>query len=401
MKKIILLLALFVNLLVLKAQDSLYTNSNALIGFSGGVNFTKFQGLPFKDLSAGSQLTLGLFQIVKVTNGLSLKFNESFSPKKSMIMHPLAKIKGNYIDISVLPQARITDEVALQGGLVFNALTNDFKYSEFNVLAGAQVRLQKRMIFDVTYQLPIFNHAISNLNFSLNYIINRTRNKEPRPDRKEKQNLVSKLDELNKGILLVRLKNWDNKIDAYKVVGDTLKANQLAAQRRAMNIAIVNSFKERYHFSDVAFFFSDDSKMVKQGTFDGIFVNDSLIKDPSIKVNNSANWLIGEVDFLEMDTAKHWQNSHYNIYTKKYEKIYYSGSPNFGRCAIVIRDKNFIQLQRPFPYYVSCRTEIKEDKTVTPVNHFFKRSVSRAVKRLDKKLRKKYGNYFDKGPARY
>jgi hypothetical protein len=327
LKKIILLLALFVNLLVLKAQDSLYTNSNAIIGFSAGINFSKFN-LPFKDLSVGTQPTIGFFQQVKLSDVIYLKLNETYSPKKSVIMHPLMNIRDKYIDLSVLPQYKITEGLMVQAGMVFNADFSYFDYSELNMLVGVQVRLQKRLNFDVTYQIPTFEGNTSNLNLSINYIVNKRKNKEPKLRKISRESKISRLDELNSGILLVRLKNWDQKISAHKSAGNTAIANALTLERRSQNFEILKAFKKDYHFSDVAFFYSDDSKNVKEGNFDGIFLNDSLVRDPTIKFDKSRNWFIGEVDFLEMDTTKHWQNSHYNIYTKKYEKTYYSSSPN-------------------------------------------------------------------------
>lgn len=400
MKRIILLLAFVANMLALNAQDSLYAESRILAGFSAGLNINKFS-LPFEDLSPGTSPSFGLFQVIRLSNSFSLKLDEKFSRRKSVIMHPYRKIVGNYIDISVLPQFRLTDVVAFQAGLIVNGYVDDISFSELNAVAGANIRLQQRLNLDVTYQLPLAKDNTSTLNVSLNYIINKRKHKQPRQRKIERNNRISKIEDLNNGILLVRLKDWEQKTDAYEQSGDSAEANRLAAFRKSQNLAIMEAFKNQYHFSEVAFFMSRDSKKIKDGNFEGVFLNDSLQKDSSITIDKSKPRLIGEVDFLEADTSKHWQSSHYNIYTKKYEKIYYSNSADFSRCAIVIRDANFVQMRKPFPYYVSCQTELKDDPLVNPVNVIIKRNFVKAVSKLDSNLNYFHQKFFNEAAKQY
>lgn len=59
-----------------------------------------------------------------------------------------------------------------------------------------------------------------------------------------------------------------------------------------------------------------------------------------------------------------------------------------------IRDRHFIQLRRPFPYYVSCESEQTSDMVVRTINKAIKPSVYQAVEKMNKKLNRKYRKYF-------
>src|SRR5688500_2317042 len=64
---------------------------------------------------------------------------------------------------------------------------------------------------------------------------------------------------LQEGILLVRLKTAQQKIDALNKLGKTDWAQKIIREQKAENQRIINAFKQHYTFSPVYFFYSDDS----------------------------------------------------------------------------------------------------------------------------------------------
>lgn len=198
---------------------------------------------------------------------------------------------------------------------------------------------------------------------------------------------------LKSGILLIRLKTDANRIAAFEKKGQPEKAEQVRIFRRESNLRIVNAFRQNYKYSDIMFFYNTDSEKLINRQYKGIFLDDNLDIDPDIKLDTARFWLIGELDVLEADTAKHRESTYWNPATKKLEYTYWSSSSDFSRRALVIRDQNFIQLKRPFPYYVSCRNEDIDDPLLKEKSTVIKRSVDEAVVILDMKLHRKYKRY--------
>lgn len=204
----------------------------------------------------------------------------------------------------------------------------------------------------------------------------------------------SQIRDLKSGTLLVRLKDDKKRIDAFEKKGDFEKAEKVRQFRRESNLRVIKAFGMNYKYSKTLFFLSSDSEKVRNGQLDGIFVNDSLEVDPSIKLDTKGEWFIAEFDVLEADTAKHRESTYWNPNTKRLEYTYWSSSSNYSRRALIVRDKNFIQLRRPFPYYVSSQNEDADDPLVTATSQILKRPIEEAVLKLDEKLNRKYNRFF-------
>lgn len=216
-----------------------------------------------------------------------------------------------------------------------------------------------------------------------------------RPKKLRQQARVN-LKRLHEGTLLVRLKTEEKKIAALESKGKTELAERTRSLRREQNLRIVDAFQKHYTFSKVVFFFNTDSRKVLEHQWEGIFLDNNLERDPSIRFDTTQGFYIGEIDVLEADTAKHADMPYWDPNTKKMEHTYYGSPSDFSRCALVIRDRNFIQLRRPFPYYVSCESEQTSDMVVRTINTAIKPSVYQAVEKMNKKLHKKYRKYFGK-----
>ncbi|HLN54243.1 MAG TPA: hypothetical protein VK212_11095 [Lentimicrobium sp.] len=388
MKKLTFLISLITLSITLFAQDSIFKQNSFIYGFSGGVNFTNFIR-PNLKLEPEAQPNFGLFQNIRLIEPIGIKLSESYTFRSSVGMMPFQHIRDKYIDLAIMPRLRLFQTIDIYGGVIGNFIPPKKVYetidSEFNFIFGAEIRLQQRLRLEASYQAHNEYSGTYTISCKLNYIINPKKVKRTRYHAIVRKKLQNDLNSLNNGLLLVRLKTATNTINAYKSKGLNEAAEKLEMKRRDENLQIVKAFRENYHFSRVEFFFSSDSKKVEQGDFYGIFLNDSLVHDSSIKADTANIWYIAEVDFLESVTGKRWESS-YNTDSTKPRKIYYTTSSDFSRAAIVIRDKNFEQLRRPFPYYVSCQSEAKMDPPATLTNHLVKRSVFNAVQVLDEKL---------------
>ncbi len=179
----------------------------------------------------------------------------------------------------------------------------------------------------------------------------------PNRARLESRELIKILK--NEGALLIRLETQRYKIDALKRSGNIAAANKAQAKLDKKNRSIIKAFRDTFDFCPVYFFYSDQSKYVSRNQLDSLtFVNDSLEADPSISFSEQL-FLTGEFSELQ------------EIRTNIEDEIYYYRGPdgielkkkgqgytNQGFSALVICDKNFTQLKRPFPYYIKTNATI-------------------------------------------
>lgn len=148
----------------------------------------------------------------------------------------------------------------------------------------------------------------------------------------------------NNGALLVRLKTRKPKIEALRAEGFTSDADRIEAEQLKLNREIVSSFRERYKFSRVYFFFAEDTESLRKGVRKGIFLNDDLTSNPLLEVKEDF-YLIAEFDNVESDPIG------FPLNKEALEQVVVRPSVMKGR-ALVVRDKYFIQLRHPFPFYV-------------------------------------------------
>jgi hypothetical protein len=189
------------------------------------------------------------------------------------------------------------------------------------------------------------------------------------------------INQLKNGALLVSLKTNKSKIAALKKIGRNDQAQALEEKQRQLNKSILAAFKAKFNFCTTYFFFSDYAIYAKERAFDKVvFLNDSLIPDSNIMFQNKT-FLVASFGKLEQDTAKHL--SHYtlasdNNFSVTQVRNYYGG-PNMGFDALIISSDKFIQLRRPFPYYVRTRDAMPKSKVI------FK-----TVAKMNKKLHRFY-----------
>lgn len=189
------------------------------------------------------------------------------------------------------------------------------------------------------------------------------------------------IKDLKEGTLLVRLMTSENKIKALLNAGYPEKAEEAKAEQAEINKGIVKAFQENFNFCRVFFFYSSTSEEVKQLQFKGNLLGYDLtplaVADPPVEA-----FFVAEFGDLQQTDEKYRENETFRETDsggKEAQTTYY-GSPDMGLPALLIRDRNFVQLRDPFPYYV------RTYESLSPV----KRTAEKSVKKLNGKLQDYY-----------
>ena len=182
------------------------------------------------------------------------------------------------------------------------------------------------------------------------------------------------------GALLVRLHTRASTIAALRGKGKITEADKVELEQAIINQSIVRAFRGNFGFCPVYFFYSNDSPFIIEKQFDKItFLNDTLKADTTIKFVGKY-FLTAEFGSIEQDTTARFDSYYYDRSEKGLEKrsLYYGGS-NMGFGALIMKSDIFVQLHRPFPYYVRTFETVP---FLVNSNH--------VVSKLNKKINKYY-----------
>lgn len=158
------------------------------------------------------------------------------------------------------------------------------------------------------------------------------------------------------GALLVRLKTNANTIARLKAAGNIDLATQVERETILKNKTIIASYQQEFTFCPVYFFYSNFSDSVKHRKLEGIFIDSNLSVNSNI-VCNASFYLIAEEDKI--------YNSSLGIVSESEAgKAIERGTP-IRDAAIVIKNRYFIQLHNPFPFFQvrsNAHTPIRESQ---------------------------------------
>lgn len=149
------------------------------------------------------------------------------------------------------------------------------------------------------------------------------------------------MEVLENGYLLIQLFNRDKtKYFIQRELGDEAvkkyEEKQLANHKKLML-----AFKKHYSFSKVVFFYSNDKEHIKNRSFDSVSFygyNHELLSQDSIRIDK---FLIGEISRVESDSI-----TYSNAAGESHKR------PSYAFSAFIVRDDQFRQLEKPFPFYV-------------------------------------------------
>lgn len=176
---------------------------------------------------------------------------------------------------------------------------------------------------------------------------------------------------LKNGALLVRLKTNANTINRLKAAGNMDLATQVERETYLNNKAIVRAYIKEFNFCPVYFFNSDCSDSVKHKNLANIFVDSNLVINKSI-VCNVSFYLVAEQGSI--------YNSSLGIVTEaQAPKAVERGTPS-KEVFMVVKNRYFIQLHKPFPYFQQGYSIKKYNDYVKKFNlllvDFYKKSSS-------------------------
>lgn len=371
MKLTAILLLLFVINLKAFAQDGKTTPPRHItLGIVTGYNFTTFEEAGI-DFEMGSRPFVGL----NLTNHKKRKLNFTgsvlVSAKSSIQTTPnFYKPLNLYLELNGCAQVSIIDPICINAGLSFGALTNQMRVtnsqlkwfgyeydgnsgyqSELNIITGLEMCFtpNSRILFN--YNIPITKAKHRNFQIGFKILLN---NRIPRKSKKVecRKKAEAEIKQLHAGILLVRLKTSNNKIKALKQVGLLERASEVANKQVIINKKIVQAFNNYFTFCPVVFFNDTSSRRVLAKDYSNIFLNDNLEIDTSIHINKEQAIFTAEFDMITQDTTTHLSHYSWNRNTKKIDANYYTSSSDDDFMALIIKDENFIQLNRPFRFQV-------------------------------------------------
>ena len=92
-----------------------------------------------------------------------------------------------------------------------------------------------------------------------------------------------------------------------------------------------------------------------------IFLNKELKPDSSIHVSFD-NYYVAEFSELQQDTNSYYGTSLPNTAREDGLEEYHYGSPNLVQKGLIIMDKNYVQIMRPFPSFRKYEYFIDEKK---------------------------------------
>ncbi len=159
---------------------------------------------------------------------------------------------------------------------------------------------------------------------------------------------AEQIQQLKKGILLVRLRTSEIAINNLRKSGKEQMAATMERQQEAANQRLMHAFQKNFKFCPVYFFFSSATDKVMQGETRGFLLNNKLKVDNQIALPDT-NFFVAELTDL-----KQFQEDPNSPQANINEEISFR--------ALVMRDKNFNQLANPFPYFIKASSNFPPRK---------------------------------------
>ena len=192
------------------------------------------------------------------------------------------------------------------------------------------------------------------------------------------QDPVKSIRDLKEGVLVVRLRTQSNKIEKLSELlqSEELKSNvrthylaELEETRQEVereNRLLMQAFQDQYHFSNVLFLYDTLAPALKSANPSGLFLNDERQIDPQ-RTLEGRNFLIAGIGLVAASEGAS------------------------GNDALIVYDRAFNAMARPFPGYTGVSTIRLFFKTFTaPDEQVEAFHLRKMVERLDRKLSRYY-----------
>ncbi len=414
MKIPLALLGLFVMINGFSQNESEQENKT-LIGLRAGLNYSLFRSDQF-DVEAGAGPLAGFFIQHKLSKKFLIDASILYSNKGSRSTIPYYKISNKYFEPEILLGIKIFDGFHIHSGITYSHLLSeqmitldgdepfgidktpiDAFSSELSLSVGIEQRLFEHVQLSLDFNLPRSNTGTRNFSISLKVPLNTKPSKTSYRELKVRAS-KKQIRELKEGVLCVRLKTSANTIAALRKAGHMNDASRRVEEQFTENQKIMLAFRKHFNFCRVEFFYSDKSLQLVQREWVNIFLNDKLQIDSGISIGPGMQIYTAEFGNLKQDTMQYFSR-----YSQDFNKNsvpiqfanHYSVSSNIDFDALVIMDRNFVQLNRPFPCYSrfisnSMKQHPEQGLFIFPLLPYLSWSYVDCVEKLDGKLSKYY-----------
>lgn len=333
-----------------------------------GLNFSKFVS-EADNVSATARPFFGLYGQYRAADYFSVDLSGAYSMRGERYDKKVTRREGNFIDTRLLLRVHFLKSFSFGAGIGYYHFLNaryasglggnssnklDIKNPEDLSRRVVPLELgfqfQNEATLHFAYDIGLsdgFNNTAVTFRFPIRF---GSKSNKPLRRRAVAENHIKRLE---KGALLVRLPSARPLINALNERGYTEKMEEVVDEVESENRKIVEAFGKEYDFSEVYFFYSHKSREIREGNFSPL-MNADFETVSAIMSDSIPDYYIAEFTTLRPDTG------HYYIGTsvepnpnggqhlvKKYGG--YSIGADFQ--VLVIKDKNFIQLRDPFPYY--------------------------------------------------
>ena len=158
------------------------------------------------------------------------------------------------------------------------------------------------------------------------------------------------LKNLSNGAILVRLKTYHNILKAYEGK-DESRYNVIVAKRDRENQELIDAFESKWVLCPVYYFYSNNSKQIKEKKFSGVLLNGNLEPVDSLPLLNN-NYLIVDQNFTQGDTAKIYRGNYLSMDGDelKRQDVYAFENSNTLQ-GLILYTPEFCPLQYPYPYF--------------------------------------------------
>lgn len=334
---------------------------------ASGLNFTSIKQI---ENSNSAKPFLGIQLQMPFYNEFSLKSGAEFAYFDFSNFTAYPKIRNSYLQLKLIPQVRIANFAKFGAGLQYSFLLkssvltlgesynnatmyqfeSDFT-STLDYVIGFDIDLYRRvsMGLNASASLTDPSYALRTFKVSVNYNVLGKSEKRPSAKAIARQ----QIQDLRNGVLLVRLQTSKTKIDALRSAGHQKKAIEAEQAQFAENQKIMKAFSENFSFCPVYFFTSDKTLQVKNRIFSNVFVDSTLQIDSTISLPQDIKIFFAEFGTIGDDENYGKTGYRYQNPANMREKIpSFQGGAEIQFSALVVYDSNFVQLKRPFPYYV-------------------------------------------------
>jgi hypothetical protein len=382
-------------------------------GPMAGFNIAKLS-TESENVSGTARPFLGLYGQYRPVKLLSAEMNAAYSMRGERLDQTTFRGEVNFVDAHLLLKVHFLQAFSFGTGIgyyqalngrVVDRITADIllqddvddvgPLSQTVVPLELGFQFQNEATLHFTYGYA-FNDGFNNPAITFRFPIGFT----PKEQRQPSRRIVAKdqIRNLHKGALLVRLSTSQPQIDALWQRGDTAKAEKIIDAVESNNREIVSAFNSQYSFSDVYFFYSDYSKEISNGNFSSLM--NGNFEDVSFpKGEVFSDYFIAEFANLKPDTTRYYIGDQIEPDPNGgLRRVKRYGDSDIGADfrALVIKDRNFVQLRDPFPYYVrSFKKSLKEAPEelifLFPLAPFLSLDHDNALRKLNNKL-SRFGN---------